>query len=438
MNRIVLIGNGFDKAHNLPTGYVDFINNYWEHIVSELEQCNSYIYEDELCTFTLLYENITNSIIRTWEDFMRSDKVMRYNTALEKIEYIKHADEYCRVQKTLFLDAIDKTVETKKWVDIENEYYRLLKNIPNSKFANKTTRLEALNNELDCVKDRLVQYLNNLPSVEINERIRQIIYEPFRQQDISVNNRNVFHQFIKARFEIYPQQSGNFVNSYGSSWSKNIVKEAIEYFDSLQPQLNANNAIFAKHFTKVQKQESVPDYYLLPDQILLLNFNYTKTADMYLNQGSTFEVNHIHGEIDNEYNPVIFGYGDEMDDGYKELSRLNDNDYLKNMKSIRYLETDNYRNLLRFVDSAPFQIYILGHSCGTSDRTLLNTLFEHKNCVSIKPYFFIDQYGKDNYIELVQNISRNFENTATMRDRVVNKSYCEYFVRYDSMDKSTD
>lgn len=31
MNRIVLIGNGFDLAHGLPTGYVDFINNYWEN-----------------------------------------------------------------------------------------------------------------------------------------------------------------------------------------------------------------------------------------------------------------------------------------------------------------------------------------------------------------------------------------------------------------------
>ena len=30
MNRIVLIGNGFDLAHNLPTSYKDFINHYWE------------------------------------------------------------------------------------------------------------------------------------------------------------------------------------------------------------------------------------------------------------------------------------------------------------------------------------------------------------------------------------------------------------------------
>ena len=51
-----------------------------------------------------------------------------------------------------------------------------------------------------------------------------------------------------------------------------------------------------------------------------LNSNYTKTADMYLYPESTFEVNHIHGEIDNKDNPIIFGYGDELDESYKELS----------------------------------------------------------------------------------------------------------------------
>lgn len=71
------------------------------------------------------------------------------------------------------------------------------------------------------------------------------------------------------------------------------------------------------------------------------------------------------------------------------------------------------------------QIYIMGHSCGNSDRTLLNTLFEHKNCISIKPYFYQKADGTDNYIEIVQNISRNFTDMKLMRDRVVNRSFCE-------------
>ena len=32
MNRIIIIGNGFDKAHDLATGYKDFIDNYWTNI----------------------------------------------------------------------------------------------------------------------------------------------------------------------------------------------------------------------------------------------------------------------------------------------------------------------------------------------------------------------------------------------------------------------
>lgn len=30
MNRIVLIGNGFDLAHGMKTSYADFIDWYWE------------------------------------------------------------------------------------------------------------------------------------------------------------------------------------------------------------------------------------------------------------------------------------------------------------------------------------------------------------------------------------------------------------------------
>ena len=164
---------------------------------------------------------------------------------------------------------------------------------------------------------------------------------------------------------------------------------------------------------------------LYPDRTMLLNFNYTNTADMYMPDDSYhFPINHIHGTLDNA-NSVIFGYGDEMDEKYQEISKLNNNNLLTNIKSIRYLEDVNYRNVLTFIESAPFQIYIMGHSCGTSDRTLLNTLFEHRNCVSIKPFYFQKENGEDNYMEIIQNISRNFSEAQKMRDRVVNKQLCQ-------------
>ena len=62
---------------------------------------------------------------------------------------------------------------------------------------------------------------------------------------------------------------------------------------------------------------------------------------------------------------------------------------------------------------------------GTSDRTLLNTIFEHPLYVSMKPYYYINDKGKDNYQELVQNIYRNFTDMKLMRDRVVKKVFSE-------------
>ena len=138
---------------------------------------------------------------------------------------------------------------------------------------------------------------------------------------------------------------------------------------------------------------------------------------------NSISLNHIHGSL-NDHENMIFGYGDELDENYEIVKGLNDNSYLRNIKSILYLQNNNYKELLRLMDSAPFQIYIMGHSCGNSDRTLLNTMFEHKNCVSIKPYYY-EHDGKDNYMDIVQNISRNFTDMRLMRDRVVNKSLCE-------------
>ena len=108
---------------------------------------------------------------------------------------------------------------------------------------------------------------------------------------------------------------------------------------------------------------------------------------------------------------------------------LNNGECLKNVKSMRYLEAPNYRNVLSFIESAPFQVLIMGHSCGNSDRTLLNTIFEHRNCISIKPYFYQKEDGSNNYTELIQNISRNFNDMKLMRDRVVNKTQCEPLVK---------
>ena len=54
MNRIILIGNGFDLAHGLPTSYKDFINWYWNKWIERLKVSYKSIEKDELCAFEIV------------------------------------------------------------------------------------------------------------------------------------------------------------------------------------------------------------------------------------------------------------------------------------------------------------------------------------------------------------------------------------------------
>jgi hypothetical protein len=38
MNRIILIGNGFDLAHGLDTRYKDFIDDFWKGIIEDAKK----------------------------------------------------------------------------------------------------------------------------------------------------------------------------------------------------------------------------------------------------------------------------------------------------------------------------------------------------------------------------------------------------------------
>ncbi len=62
MNRLVIIGNGFDLAHGLPTSYRDFINDYWKNIC-ETKGTKTIINKNDefvtiICQFEILQYNL--------------------------------------------------------------------------------------------------------------------------------------------------------------------------------------------------------------------------------------------------------------------------------------------------------------------------------------------------------------------------------------------
>ena len=418
MNRLIIIGNGFDLAHGLKTSYKDFIDWYWEKKSDELCQCRKRILIDPLCYFHLNENAKESSWFSLYQSHSFFQNVLTGTKASgnEIISAFSQAPEYITIKKSIFFENICKSIETKGWVDIENEYYSLLK----SNFQNPdscTFTVDDLNNQLMFLQEKLTEYLKSLSVEEklCKDCIRKKIYSPIHPNDVAIQSRELLV---------------DYVNNIIQDESLDYIREKLNQYDRLdrlQPRdiknlWEANDYEGAEYILR-SLENSIFSPILLPDNILILSFNYTKTAELYLKNSSSFSINYIHGKLE-EKDSMIFGYGDELDEEYKKIQNRNDNKYLNNIKSIKYLESDNYRKVLSFIESSPYQVCVMGHSCGNSDRTLLNTLFEHRNCISIKPYYYIKDDGTDNYLELAQNISRNFTDMKLMRDRVVNKTYC--------------
>lgn len=413
MNRIIIVGNGFDLAHQLATRYEDFINWYWEKWGHSLTTSMDRNLTDGLCSFRLKEDVKLAGWYYVWgwyyhistRDYPLQDLVKQAKTDTEVCNFRMHS---------IFFTEICKSIEEKGWVDIEAEYYRML----NSVYLSSPQKLNA---EFAILRTKLIEYLTSIQNRNINDSIvnqatRKCMMAPFCANEISIEGRAKWNEFQKCRIE--DEYLSDIIKLYDESEARERVRQVSEFKKAQHGQID-NMGIGSIN------GNDLPSAMLYPDRIMLLNFNYTKTADMYMPADEHhFPINHIHGHLGNSKS-VIFGYGDELDNKYQEISSLNNNELLKNIKSIRYLEDVNYRNVLEFVESAPYQIYIMGHSCGTSDRTLLNTLFEHSNCVSVKPFYYQNEEGQDNYIEIVQNISRNFSNAQKMRDRVVNKTFCQ-------------
>lgn len=158
----------------------------------------------------------------------------------------------------------------------------------------------------------------------------------------------------------------------------------------------------------------------IQNTIKFLNFNYTETLH-YTYDITQEEIIHIHGRaVDIEKNPIIFGYGDESDPDYQKIEDSGENLYLEHMKSFGYFRTNNYQKLLLFLDSGEFEASIVGHSCGLSDRVLLNEIFEHPNCKRIEIFYHQRSDGSDNFKEITEEISRHFkpQNKGMMRRKV--------------------
>lgn len=198
----------------------------------------------------------------------------------------------------------------------------------------------------------------------------------------------------------------------------------------LNNELNEIKSLLLKYLKSiktddVQKSEAINSHIRNPnkelnEQNLFLNFNYTSIIEKYIDRSRGDENINIHGNLEDNLDDIIFGYGDEMDLMYPSIENLNINEFLDNFKSFGYLKKGNYQRLNSFLNS-DFEVIIMGHSCGISDRVLLNSIFTKKECIKIHICYYEKSETRNDFFEKTQEISRHFgtANKEEMRVKIV-------------------
>lgn len=447
MNKIILIGNGFDKALGLPTLYGDFmqwfLNKLNDNINLKIEDINlksddnikfkleneisSFDYRDDFIsihTFNSNYIRENKYSVEKLLDNINDWKSYRYrfgkqfwNGSPSSKEILSEPNGNSKHNDALkfnnsILEILCKNYlksKNQNWGNIEQIFYDEL-------IKCDVLSIEKLNNDFEAIIKQLEIYLKSID-------IENIIEKHSKEELDYIKNYIYTTEFDQKYF--CPKFVKNTLKKYFTELLNVEDKRYIEEYnnkhgscDSLDSYINhaiINNVQIDEYFDISFKSDI--------DNYLFLNFNYTDTHKYFVdNQIYTSSIN-IHGDLtDNPNTPIIFGFGDELDKNYKELEDKNNDEFLRYIKSINYLRNENYRKLNEYLEIQPYQVIILGHSCGTSDRTLLNTIFEHDNCVSIIPFIRTDQ---DDYQDRIINIYRNFTDKKKLRDRVVNKELCK-------------
>ncbi|MCD0489671.1 bacteriophage abortive infection AbiH family protein [Pedobacter sp. MC2016-14] len=373
MNRLILVGNGFDLAHGMRTSYNDFI--LWYVACCFEEARSKHIYEDELLRikasdlFTTFHElagksvkeyiyahycNDTLSILMNCEnDEISHSFIFASDLDPWERESAPTMKPFEIVVKSALLKQLISNCSSNRWVDIENLFYEMLKKAIFSTNQQKQEDIKRLNQSLSFLIQKLESYFSSLDC-----------------------------------------------SAYIPDYSVLLTDEIIP-----------TDMVDAGSFRDPFRSES-------PDNTLILNFNYTSTIEKYVSVKNV-NVNYIHGKLNDKQNPIIFGFGDELDGEYNKFELDTTKEIFRYIKSFWYFKTSNYHNLLRFIQSNKFQVYILGHSCGLSDRTMLNMIFEHENCISIKIHYYALKGGSNNYTELTEEISRHFKDKRQMRLKIV-------------------
>ncbi|WP_053071153.1 AbiH family protein [Clostridium botulinum] len=322
---ILVIGNGFDLAHGLPTTYMDFL------IFLDLMKYK-YKHQYDSC-FKNNYSNKVQVISDYIDQYLNNDSKRD-----EIINELKDLSSNNFWIEYFFSNDIVKEYKDKGWIDFELEI---------SKFIQTMSRLKKESNKYnkeDLSELKPLDYVTN----DVNEILIKLYEDNFITLTV-------------YKFEDTITRLEDDLND--------LIRCLEIYLTCIVEKIQINIKPRSMQFTC--------------DKVL--SFNYTNTYKrMYDDDERNIEYNYIHGKADinrdSSINNMVLG----IDEFLNETERNIDVDFIRFKKYFQRVHKETgskYRKWLRreiFNDNHSINIKIFGHSLDVTDKDIIKELIENE------------------------------------------------------------
>lgn len=369
---ILIVGNGFDLAHYLPTKYEHFI-----HAMSILEEYKP----NSVVTFKNLFQqNLDNEdffIKRTFEMYktetvqFSEQEANKLREKLKKNGWFRHFKNY-----------LESGIGT--WIDFENEINKTL-DVVCSILEKNTRKNEILNKRINIDN---INIISDVFFTELFYDSKDFILEQLSNLGLAE------HTFIKRTRNKYQIETGGeikyLINNDFLKFNKTQVIgiNTSKIVDFLSSQLIDFIDIFESYILLIEKLEPVKELKDIYNYQMVFSFNYSNTINRLSKYSKT--IRFLHGKAGSEENnKLVIGISELENELLKSEKAYDFVKYyqkLLNQTQHHFIRNDYLtKDLVEFESKlsedkevkkySPYNIYIWGHSLDSSDADYVQEVF---------------------------------------------------------------
>ena len=382
VNNILVVGNGFDLHHYLPTRYKDFIN-----VIKRLFELEE-IGKIDFCNF-LAYIYGTKSPLNQHGNYI-GECYRVHKDEIDKIvlDYAVHAKIINSAKANVWMKYfLHREENTGGWIDFEKEIAQVL---------------EAFSEAIDTLNEMCKKVDKLYKTYELDRRNTsfETLYILDKFPEIFENYNGTM--ILKAEFWNKAELEGTIENI------KVNEEKIVDYLYMQLRELKKILVLYIQEFVQKIAVNKKSQCFLFENVDAVISFNYTNTYSLLYNDN--IKVFYIHGNANR--NNIVLGINDDESD---QLDKMN----LRFVKFKKYYQRIinntfvDYKTLIG--EGEACVLHFVGHSLDKTDRDIIKSLINSENVVKSIIYYhdknsysqliinLVSLFGKNKFDELMQN-----------------------------------